>query len=387
MQALPVVLVVDDDDLIRRALAQSLARLGCTVLQAPDGEQALDVAARAHPAAIFLDLRMPRLDGHAVLRRLPARGITSPVVVMSGHGHMDDVIDAMRNGAIDYLRKPWSATDLVAALGRALEIHRALDGAVASEVAAELSRPSELAAAGRVPSATVARLKRLAVDPTASADLVAEVIASDGRLASAVLALANAWRGTQAGMNRAVGGREAVALLGAVHTYALAAALGVRDACAARAAAYRTLQDHVWRFSVARAIAMHAVAEVTGPGLAVDPGRCSIAGLLLDVGALFLLGQTAAGDPEAGGAPPDLPMPRLIPVQHPAASQALLTEWGLPGALASLALTHHAETVPLSDDPMWCVAVVGGIMAARLTGLPDPSSATAPRADLVDPCR
>ncbi len=304
MQALPVVLVVDDDDLIRRALAQSLARLGCTVLQAPDGEQALDVAARAHPAAIFLDLRMPRLDGHAVLRRLPARGITSPVVVMSGHGHMDDVIDAMRNGAIDYLRKPWNATDLVAALGRALEIHRALDGAVAGEVAVELSRPSELAAAGRVPSATVARLKRLAVDPTPSADLLAEVIASDGRLAAAVLAVANAWRGTQAGMNRAVGVREAVALLGAVHAYALAAALGVRDGCAARAAAYRTLQDRVWRFSVARAIAMHALAEVTGPGLAVDPARCSIAGLLLDVGALFLLGQTAAGDPEAGGAPP-----------------------------------------------------------------------------------
>jgi signal transduction histidine kinase/DNA-binding response OmpR family regulator len=120
----PVVLIVDDEDALRRSLKRQLSTLGCDVLEASDGAQAIQMASDAAPAVIFLDLHMPGTDGPTLLRRLPVSGVRSSIVVMSGGGDIDDVIAALRNGAADYLKKPWSTEDLVFALRRALDIHR-----------------------------------------------------------------------------------------------------------------------------------------------------------------------------------------------------------------------------------------------------------------------
>jgi EAL domain-containing protein (putative c-di-GMP-specific phosphodiesterase class I)/ActR/RegA family two-component response regulator len=123
----PLVLVVDDDDHTRRVLKQNLGRLGCDVLLAGGGAEALEHAVRFVPAVIFLDLRMPEMDGFSVLRRLSEHGVRASVVVMSGSNEVDDVIEALRSGAVDYLKKPWKTADLAAVLGRAIAVFEAFD--------------------------------------------------------------------------------------------------------------------------------------------------------------------------------------------------------------------------------------------------------------------
>jgi signal transduction histidine kinase/FixJ family two-component response regulator len=126
----PLVLIVDDDDILRRALKRQLSSLGCDVLEATNGSHAIHVASEACPAVIFVDLYMPGADGHSLLRRLPISGVRSAPVVMSGEGNVDDVIAALRNGACDYLKKPWSSEELASSLRRALEIYRVAEGSL-----------------------------------------------------------------------------------------------------------------------------------------------------------------------------------------------------------------------------------------------------------------
>jgi CheY-like chemotaxis protein len=128
--ARPLVLIVDDDDILRRALKRQLSALGCDVLEAANGSHAIHVASEACPAVIFVDLYMPGTDGHSLLRRLPISGVRAAPVVMSGEGNVDDVIAALRNGACDYLKKPWSSEELASSLRRALEIHRVAEGSL-----------------------------------------------------------------------------------------------------------------------------------------------------------------------------------------------------------------------------------------------------------------
>ncbi|HXU83724.1 MAG TPA: response regulator [Polyangia bacterium] len=114
------VLVIDDNEDVRILLEHQIRRLGHRVLQAADGQAGLDLAASARPDVILLDLFMPGIDGHAVMRLLTASGSSAAVVVMSGEGAMGDVIEALRAGAVDYLRKPFSVTELASAVERGL---------------------------------------------------------------------------------------------------------------------------------------------------------------------------------------------------------------------------------------------------------------------------
>jgi signal transduction histidine kinase/DNA-binding response OmpR family regulator len=126
--ARPLVLIVDDEDTLRRLLKRQLAALGCDILEAADGGQAIQVACDAAPEVIFLDIHMPGTDGLTLLQRLPISGVRSSIVVMSGGGDVDDVITSLRNGAVDYLKKPWSTDDLVSALQRSLSVYRLSEG-------------------------------------------------------------------------------------------------------------------------------------------------------------------------------------------------------------------------------------------------------------------
>ncbi|HVR62244.1 MAG TPA: response regulator [Polyangia bacterium] len=127
----PLVMVVDDDELFRRSLERQLRELGCQVVVSPDSDHAVELARQTQPAVILLDLNMPGLDGHALLRRIPAADVQASIVVISGRRGVDDIIDALRAGAVDYLRKPSSLEDLSSALGRALGIFRTITGRLA----------------------------------------------------------------------------------------------------------------------------------------------------------------------------------------------------------------------------------------------------------------
>jgi two-component system, OmpR family, KDP operon response regulator KdpE len=113
------VLVVDDEPQIRRALSINLRARGFDVDVAPDGEQALDLAARKHPDVVVLDLGLPGIDGVDVIRGL--RGWSQvPVVVLSVRDAEGDKVAALDAGADDYVTKPFGMDELLARLRAAL---------------------------------------------------------------------------------------------------------------------------------------------------------------------------------------------------------------------------------------------------------------------------
>jgi DNA-binding response OmpR family regulator len=112
----PVVLLVDDDPAIRRAVSAGLELEGFAVVPASGGRAALEAAARIHPAVILLDLSMPDLDGLEVLRRLRAGGDQVPVCVLSARDEVDDRVAGLQAGADDYVVKPFALEEVVARL-------------------------------------------------------------------------------------------------------------------------------------------------------------------------------------------------------------------------------------------------------------------------------
>jgi CheY-like chemotaxis protein/HD-like signal output (HDOD) protein len=392
----PLALVVDDDVLIRRALEQNLLRLGCDVLQAEDGHRALEIASASHPAVIFLDLQMPGLDGHAVLRRLPTMGIQASVIVMSGHGGMDDVIDAVRNGAIDYLRKPWKTTELASALSRAIELHQAFDPDVPEQQSSKNGIPGyETGSAAdaevhpwtatymAAAPATLVGLRRMARENDPALESVVRAVSPDDRLVRGLLILANAGSRSPATLVHDLG--SAAQRLGATHVHAMAEALALRDICRAGVPILRSLQERIWRFSIAMAVSMRAIADVTGPETALDPDRCCLSGLLMDVGATFLLWRLGEQPVVPVEATADAAL-SLVVTNHARIGNGLISAWGLPADLTGLAATHHAQIPPILDELSWCAAVVAGTMASRMLEFDDPTSAQRPRADLIDRC-
>jgi two-component system, OmpR family, KDP operon response regulator KdpE len=113
------VLVVDDEPQILRALGINLRARGYDVDLAPDGERALDVAARNHPDVVVLDLGLPGIDGVDVIRGL--RGWSQvPIVVLSVRDAEGDKVAALDAGADDYVTKPFGMDELLARLRAAV---------------------------------------------------------------------------------------------------------------------------------------------------------------------------------------------------------------------------------------------------------------------------
>ena len=115
------VLIVDDEESIRRSLAGLLADEGYEAVTARDGDQAL-AALRADPppALVLLDIAMPGRDGLEVLEQIHAIAPDLPVVMMSGHGTIETAVRATKLGAYDFVEKPLSADKLLLTLEHAL---------------------------------------------------------------------------------------------------------------------------------------------------------------------------------------------------------------------------------------------------------------------------
>ncbi|MGD9545951.1 MAG: sigma-54-dependent transcriptional regulator [Candidatus Krumholzibacteriia bacterium] len=107
------VLVIDDDDLVRSTLVAYLQRRGMRVQDAEGGAQGLEVFRDHAPDVVLLDLRMPGMDGLEVLRRLREEDPDLPVIVVSGAGIVNDVVDSLRLGAWDFLIKPFEDLEIL----------------------------------------------------------------------------------------------------------------------------------------------------------------------------------------------------------------------------------------------------------------------------------
>ena len=120
----PRVLVVDDDQGIRYTLREILEASGLAVDEAADGEAALAQFAAVPADLVITDLRMPKLDGMALLARLQAQSPRPRVVVITAHGSERQAVAAMQAGAFDYFRKPFEIEELLAVVRRAVESTR-----------------------------------------------------------------------------------------------------------------------------------------------------------------------------------------------------------------------------------------------------------------------
>ena len=117
------IMVVDDERNIRLTTRAALETHGYQVVEAGDGEEALDQLRRSPVDLILLDLGMPLLDGIETLRHLREVGDTTPVVIVTAHGDVPDVVAAMKLGAIDYLQKPMTPDALRGVVSEVLERH------------------------------------------------------------------------------------------------------------------------------------------------------------------------------------------------------------------------------------------------------------------------
>jgi DNA-binding NtrC family response regulator len=115
------VLIVDDQADSRRLLEVRLRALECRVAIAADGQEALAAIQRELPALILLDLQMPRMGGMEVLRTLRREGINVAVIVISAYGSIEAAVEAMKEGAYDFIPKPFDPKHLEIVVRKALE--------------------------------------------------------------------------------------------------------------------------------------------------------------------------------------------------------------------------------------------------------------------------
>ena len=118
---MPRILVVDDDPHIRQALVERFRARRFDVLSAGSGKEALARITRDHPDVTLLDLQLPDGDGFGVLGKLREEGIEATVVVITAFGTVDKAVQAMKEGAYDFIQKPFEPALVEETVRRALE--------------------------------------------------------------------------------------------------------------------------------------------------------------------------------------------------------------------------------------------------------------------------
>jgi DNA-binding NtrC family response regulator len=119
------ILLVEDKESLRAVLRKTLESEGFGVEEAPDGRAAVDKIRHDRFAMVLTDLRLPRADGHEVLKAAQHSDPEMPVILMTAFGTIKDAVSAMKAGAYDYLEKPVDTDHLLALIRRALD-HRSL---------------------------------------------------------------------------------------------------------------------------------------------------------------------------------------------------------------------------------------------------------------------
>lgn len=114
------ILVVDDEKYIREGLVAALQLDGYEGLQAENGEEAWKILNKEVVDMVITDLRMPEMSGSELLKKIYSTYPTIPVVVLTGHGTIEDAVQAMQNGAVDFLTKPVNLDHLSVLIKRSL---------------------------------------------------------------------------------------------------------------------------------------------------------------------------------------------------------------------------------------------------------------------------
>ena len=120
MASQPDILLVDDDERLRNAAGKVLAAGGHRVVMASSGREALERLNQETVALVVSDLRLPDLNGIALLKWVRELRPETEVVMITGHGSIEKAVEAMRLGAYDFIQKPLDSTALLKAVAKAL---------------------------------------------------------------------------------------------------------------------------------------------------------------------------------------------------------------------------------------------------------------------------
>jgi two-component system nitrogen regulation response regulator NtrX len=121
------ILVIDDEVEIRRSVRMILEYEGYEVIEASSGPEGLTMVEREAPDLVFLDIKMPGMDGLEALQRLKALNESLPVVIISGHGTVSTAVEATKAGAFDFIEKPLASERVLVTIRNALDQTRLRD--------------------------------------------------------------------------------------------------------------------------------------------------------------------------------------------------------------------------------------------------------------------
>jgi two-component system response regulator MprA len=178
------ILVVDDDAPIRRMLDRTLSAEGYAVETAADGGEALAAVERSAPDLVVLDVGLPGVDGLAVSRRLRAKGLAVPVLLLTARDSVPDRVAGLDAGADDYLVKPFATEELLARVRALLRRGKS---------------PEELLAFGDLTLDPATRVAQRGASTLAlskrEADLLALLLRNTRRVVPREQAIAEIWEG------------------------------------------------------------------------------------------------------------------------------------------------------------------------------------------------
>ncbi|MDJ0974427.1 MAG: response regulator [Planctomycetota bacterium] len=123
-ERVPHILVIDDEESMRYAVARGIRRAGLASTEAATGKEGVDLFVGGGFDAVLTDMKLPDINGLDIVSILTEMDAQVPVVVMTGYGTMDSALEAMRRGARDYVEKPFEVDEVVRALHRAISERR-----------------------------------------------------------------------------------------------------------------------------------------------------------------------------------------------------------------------------------------------------------------------
>jgi DNA-binding NtrC family response regulator len=166
------VLVVDDKEMLRDSVGATLARAGMQVSTADGGEAAIAAIARQRPDCVVTDLKMPGMDGIALIEAVRRLDDELPVILMTAFGTVETAVKAMKLGAFDYVTKPFEGDELIISVKRAVEHGRLLkENAILKTNGPSSQAPKSTS------GATLAGLHRLVGDSAAIRRVKEQVLA------------------------------------------------------------------------------------------------------------------------------------------------------------------------------------------------------------------
>jgi diguanylate cyclase (GGDEF)-like protein len=135
----PAILVVDDDAMVRDIVVESIKAAGYHAEVSEDGADALQKNAKNKYDLIITDMRLPGMDGLSLIKKLKSNNSSTDVIVMTGYGTIENAVECMKAGALEYLIKPFTVDQIQVAVRKAVELRELRRKAIEREFYRELS--------------------------------------------------------------------------------------------------------------------------------------------------------------------------------------------------------------------------------------------------------